>query len=81
MTHRSTIGSAQATASDGTVTHYLVHAADDRHLQVTRADADAGPWHLLHDAPCPVRRTEFSQISLHPTHLSTATEGPTTSCR
>ncbi|UQI49828.1 hypothetical protein M1P56_35655 (plasmid) [Streptomyces sp. HU2014] len=81
MTHRSPIGAARATASDGTVTTYVVHAADDRHLHVTRGDADAGPWHILHAPPGPVRREEFSQIILHTDRPTPATERPTPSCR
>ncbi|MEV4438057.1 hypothetical protein AB0K09_03410 [Streptomyces sp. NPDC049577] len=65
-----------------TATTYPVHAADDRHLRVTRGDADAGAWSVLHAPPAPVRRTEFSQISLHTDHHPTpATERPTPSCR
>ncbi|WP_329468579.1 hypothetical protein [Streptomyces sp. NBC_01431] len=42
MTLRTPIGTAHAVSSDGSVTHYTVHAADTDVLHVTRGDADAG---------------------------------------
>ncbi|GHB71270.1 hypothetical protein GCM10010331_68910 [Streptomyces xanthochromogenes] len=62
--HRPTIGTAQATASDRPVTNHTSHAANTKHLYVTRTDPDPGAWTLTHAAPTPVRHDEFSQITL-----------------
>ncbi|MEU5436481.1 hypothetical protein AB0G73_24305 [Streptomyces sp. NPDC020719] len=72
MMHRTTIGSAQATASDNSITNYAVHAADAGHLYVTRADPDAGVWAVVRAEPTPVRRGEFSRITLRTADEQTA---------
>jgi hypothetical protein len=59
-----TIGFAEATASDGSITTYVIHAADAEHLYVTRGDADAGAWAIAYAKPGPIRRDQFTRISL-----------------
>ncbi|MFE9413923.1 hypothetical protein ACFYN0_34835 [Streptomyces sp. NPDC006704] len=65
---RRTIGWAQATAADGATTNYAVHAVEGEFLRVTRADADAGAYALLHARPFAIRRSEFTRVVLRPDH-------------
>ncbi|WP_030237214.1 hypothetical protein [Streptomyces sp. NRRL S-350] len=63
MSRFTSIGHATATLSDGGTRHYLVHGECNDVVYVTPGEADSVQ---LFGSPWPVRRSEFTTITVRP---------------